>query len=129
MNLVELELAEKDIKEALEIDPDNRDVKLEYKVLKDKVKEYNRKEAQFYGSIFAKMSKTDQARSAGAAAKQGAASMAIDRLRRLILGGGLAEKALQTVDLVRSEGIYRLWLISLLIVLVAVVVSVLYMKK
>ena len=37
-----------------------RDVKMEYKILKDKVKEYNRKDAQFYGSIFAKMSKLEQ---------------------------------------------------------------------
>lgn len=32
-----------------------RDVKSEYKVLKEKVKEYNRKDAQFYGNIFTKM--------------------------------------------------------------------------
>ncbi|CAA3007346.1 peptidyl-prolyl cis-trans isomerase FKBP62-like [Olea europaea subsp. europaea] len=55
IHLVDLDLAELDIKKALEIDPDNRDVKLEYKVLKEKVKEYNRKDAQFYGNIFTKM--------------------------------------------------------------------------
>ncbi|XP_042476761.1 peptidyl-prolyl cis-trans isomerase FKBP62-like [Macadamia integrifolia] len=60
IQLVDLELAELDIKKALEIDPDNRDVKLEYKVLKEKVKEYNKKDAKFYGNIFAKMSKLEQ---------------------------------------------------------------------
>ncbi|KAG8369565.1 hypothetical protein BUALT_Bualt14G0026600 [Buddleja alternifolia] len=88
IHLVELELAENDIKKALEIDPENRDVKLEYKVLKDKIKEYNRKDAQFYGNIFAKMNKLEQARSAlltlylareqGAAAKQEGVPTAID---------------------------------------------------
>ncbi|KAI3470072.1 hypothetical protein Pfo_026735 [Paulownia fortunei] len=138
INLVELEMAEKDIKKALEIDPDNRDVKLEYKILKEKVKEYNRKDAQFYGSIFAKMNKLDQARSASAAAKQGAVPMAIDRLRRLVLCGGLAEKALQTVALVRSERVigsviparfFGLWLTAQLIIVLAVVVFLLYMKN
>lgn len=37
----------------------NRDVKLEYKVLKEKVKEYNKKDAKFYGNMFAKMSKLE----------------------------------------------------------------------
>ena len=32
-----------------------RDVKLEYKVLKEKVKEYNKKDAKFYGNMFAKI--------------------------------------------------------------------------
>ncbi|KAF9610085.1 hypothetical protein IFM89_019925 [Coptis chinensis] len=57
--LADLDLAEIDIKKALEIDPNNRDVKLEYKVLKEKMKEYNKKDAQFYGNIFAKMSKLE----------------------------------------------------------------------
>ncbi|KAI3676889.1 hypothetical protein L1987_86503 [Smallanthus sonchifolius] len=55
IQLVDLDLAEMDIKKALEIDPDNRDVKLEYKLLREKVKEYNKKDAQFYGNILAKM--------------------------------------------------------------------------
>lgn len=54
INLVDLELAEFDIKKALEIDPDNRDVKLEYKKLKEKMKEYNKKDAQLYGKMFSK---------------------------------------------------------------------------
>ncbi|KAF8006789.1 hypothetical protein BT93_K0949 [Corymbia citriodora subsp. variegata] len=61
IQLADLDLAEFDIKKALEIDPDNRDVKLEYKVLKGKVKEYNKKDAKFYGNMFAKMSKLEPA--------------------------------------------------------------------
>ncbi|KAM7255038.1 hypothetical protein ACFE04_020279 [Oxalis oulophora] len=57
IHLTDLDLAELDIKKALEIDPDNRDVKLEYKVLKEKMKEFNKKEAKFYGNMFAKMNK------------------------------------------------------------------------
>lgn len=63
IQLVDLDLAGIDIKRALEIDPDNRDVKLEYKILKDKVREYNKKEAQFYSNIFAKMNKLEQTNS------------------------------------------------------------------
>ncbi|KAG8484395.1 hypothetical protein CXB51_022815 [Gossypium anomalum] len=70
IQLVDLDLAEADIKKALEIDPDNRDVKLEYRVLKEKIKEYDKRDAQFYGNIFAKMNKS--------AGKQEAAPMAID---------------------------------------------------
>ncbi|MED6186535.1 70 kDa peptidyl-prolyl isomerase [Stylosanthes scabra] len=77
IQLVDLDLAEMDIKKALEIEPDNRDVKIEYKILKDKVREYNKKDAQFYGSIFAKMNKMEQARSA-ASAKQEPVPMAVD---------------------------------------------------
>ncbi|XP_078432419.1 70 kDa peptidyl-prolyl isomerase-like [Wolffia australiana] len=58
IHLADLDLAEIDIKKALEIDPDNRDVKLEYKTLKEKVKEFNKKDAKFYGNMFAKLSKT-----------------------------------------------------------------------
>lgn len=59
IELADLDLAEFDIKKALEIDPHNRDVKLEYKVLKEKVKEFNKKDAKFYGNMFAKMSKLE----------------------------------------------------------------------
>ncbi|GMI71837.1 hypothetical protein like AT5G48570 [Hibiscus trionum] len=69
IQLADLDLAEADIKKALEIDPDNRDVKLEYRTLKEKIKEYNKKDARFYGNIFAKMNKL---------AKQEPAPMAID---------------------------------------------------
>ncbi|PWA86247.1 rotamase FKBP 1 [Artemisia annua] len=64
INLVDLDLAELDIKKALEIDPDNRDVKLEYKVLKEKMKEYNKKDAKFYGNMFAKLSAIDSKKTA-----------------------------------------------------------------
>ncbi|CAJ1921462.1 unnamed protein product [Sphenostylis stenocarpa] len=57
MQLSDLDLAELDIKKALEIDPNNRDLKLEYKTLKAKVKENNRKEAKFYGNIITKLTK------------------------------------------------------------------------
>lgn len=39
-------------------------MKQEYKVLKEKVREYNKKDAQFYGTIFAKMNKFEQVKSA-----------------------------------------------------------------
>jgi FK506-binding protein 4/5 len=34
-----------------------RDVKLEYKTLKEKIKEFNKKDAKFYSNMFAKMTK------------------------------------------------------------------------
>ncbi|KAK2360457.1 peptidyl-prolyl cis-trans isomerase FKBP62 [Trifolium repens] len=52
IQLTDLDLAEVDIKKALEVDPDNREVKLEYRNLKEKVKEYNKKQAKFYGNMF-----------------------------------------------------------------------------
>ncbi|CAN1130961.1 Peptidyl-prolyl cis-trans isomerase FKBP65 [Linum perenne] len=55
----DLELAEFDIKKALEIDPENRDVKAEYRVLKEKKREYNKKDAKFYGNMFAKLGALD----------------------------------------------------------------------
>ncbi|KAM2009205.1 hypothetical protein FF1_003781 [Malus domestica] len=58
IQLADLDLAELDIKKALEIDPNNRDVKLEYKTLKENMKEYNKKEAKFYGNMFAKLTKS-----------------------------------------------------------------------
>jgi FK506-binding protein 4/5 len=57
MELSDLDLAEFDVKKALEIDPNNREVKLEQKRLKEKMKEFNKKEAKFYGNMFAKLSK------------------------------------------------------------------------
>ncbi|XP_043708441.1 peptidyl-prolyl cis-trans isomerase FKBP62-like isoform X1 [Telopea speciosissima] len=78
IQLVDLELAELDIKKALELDPNNRDVKLEYKVLKEKVKEYNKKDAKFYGNMFAKMSKLELPEANKAAVKQETEPMSID---------------------------------------------------
>ncbi|KAJ9176630.1 hypothetical protein P3X46_011921 [Hevea brasiliensis] len=57
IQLADLDVAEFDVKKALEIDPENRDVKLEYKTLKEKMREYNKKEAKFYGNMFSKMNK------------------------------------------------------------------------
>jgi FK506-binding protein 4/5 len=57
IQLADLELAEADVKKALEIDPNNRDVKLEYKTLKEKIKEFDKKDAKFYSNMFAKMTK------------------------------------------------------------------------
>ncbi|KAI4317410.1 hypothetical protein L6164_025279 [Bauhinia variegata] len=74
IHLVDLDLAEMDIKKALEMDPDNRDVKMEYRILKEKIREYNKKDAQFYGSIFAKMNKLEH----NATAKRESVPMTID---------------------------------------------------
>ncbi|CAI8612500.1 unnamed protein product [Vicia faba] len=52
MQLGDLDLAEIDVKKALEVEPDNREVKLEYRNLKEMVKEYNKKQAKFYGNMF-----------------------------------------------------------------------------
>ncbi|XP_019175212.1 PREDICTED: peptidyl-prolyl cis-trans isomerase FKBP65-like isoform X2 [Ipomoea nil] len=78
IQLADLDLAELDIKKALEIDPDNRAVKVEYRMLKEKIREYNKKDAQFYSNIFAKMSKMEQVKPAGATAKHEATPMVID---------------------------------------------------
>lgn len=78
IQLVDLDLAEKDIKKALEIDPDNREVKMEYRQLKEKVREYNKRDAQFYGNIFSKMNKLEQAKATNPAGKQEAVPMTID---------------------------------------------------
>ncbi|OQU84951.1 hypothetical protein SORBI_3004G147800 [Sorghum bicolor] len=59
MHLVDLDLAEADIKKALEIDPDNRDVKMGYRRLKEKVKEYKRRDAKLYGNMISKLSKLE----------------------------------------------------------------------
>ncbi|KAA8550570.1 hypothetical protein F0562_002254 [Nyssa sinensis] len=77
INLADLDLAEFDIKKALEIDPNNRDVKLEYKTLKEKLKEYNKKEAKFYGNMFAKLNKLESLDSNKASPKE-AEPMSID---------------------------------------------------
>ncbi|KAJ1427909.1 Tetratricopeptide-like helical domain superfamily [Sesbania bispinosa] len=77
IQLADLDLAEFDIKKALEIDPNNRDVKLEYKTLKEKQKEYNKKDAKFYGNMFSKMNKLESLDSNKSAPKD-AQPMSID---------------------------------------------------
>nr|GEZ27577.1 ankyrin repeat family protein [Tanacetum cinerariifolium] len=55
IQLVDLDLAEMDINEVLSIDPDNdRDVKLENKGLKERMKEYNKKDGRFLDNILLK---------------------------------------------------------------------------
>ncbi|KAF5746276.1 peptidyl-prolyl cis-trans isomerase FKBP62-like [Tripterygium wilfordii] len=78
IQLADLDLAEFDIKKALEIDPDNRDVKLEYKTLKEKMREFNKKEAKFYGNMFAKMNKLGSLDSDKPAANKEPELMAVD---------------------------------------------------
>ncbi|CAO2822434.1 unnamed protein product [Amaranthus hypochondriacus] len=78
IQLVDLDLAEIDIKKALEIDPHNRDVKMEYRILKEKVREYNKRDAQFYGNIFAKMNKLEQIKSNKMSTTQDPMPMAVD---------------------------------------------------
>ncbi|KAL2320604.1 hypothetical protein Fmac_029573 [Flemingia macrophylla] len=51
----DLEKAEADIKRALIIDPNNRDIKLEYKELKLKQKEYNRYEADIFSTMLSRI--------------------------------------------------------------------------
>ncbi|KAH9738750.1 peptidylprolyl isomerase [Citrus sinensis] len=51
----ELEKAEADIKRALTIDPNNRDVKLVYMELKDKQREHAKYQAEIFGTMLSKM--------------------------------------------------------------------------
>ncbi|KAJ1696961.1 hypothetical protein LUZ63_005473 [Rhynchospora breviuscula] len=78
IQLADFDLAELDIKKALELDPNNRDVKAEYKVLKEKVKEYNKRDAKFYGNMFAKWSKLEHMEANKGDKKQDAQPMVID---------------------------------------------------
>ncbi|KAJ6700187.1 PEPTIDYLPROLYL ISOMERASE [Salix purpurea] len=52
----ELEKAEADIKEALAIDPNNREVKLEYMELKEKQREYDKYQAELFSTMVSRMS-------------------------------------------------------------------------
>ncbi|KAJ6747659.1 PEPTIDYLPROLYL ISOMERASE [Salix koriyanagi] len=52
----ELEKAEADIKKALAIDPNNREVKLEYMELKEKQRKYNKYQAELFSTMVSKMS-------------------------------------------------------------------------
>lgn len=61
IELLDLDYAETDIKKALELDPNNKEVKLEYKRLKQKQAEQNKKEAKLYGNMFARLSKMEDA--------------------------------------------------------------------
>ena len=59
IELLDLDYAETDVKKALDLDPDNKEVKLEYKRLKQKQIEQNKKEAKLYGNMFARLSKME----------------------------------------------------------------------
>lgn len=61
IELLDLDYAETDIKKALDLDPNNKEVKLEYKRLKQKQAEQNKKEAKLYGNMFARLSKMEAA--------------------------------------------------------------------
>ncbi|KAJ6380745.1 hypothetical protein OIU77_029612 [Salix suchowensis] len=52
----ELEKAEADIKKALAIDPNNREVKLEYMELKEKQREYDKYQAELFSTMVSRMS-------------------------------------------------------------------------
>ncbi|KAJ8635529.1 hypothetical protein MRB53_009796 [Persea americana] len=55
----DFEKAEEDLKKALSIDPNNRDVKVEYKKLKEKQKEHDRNQAKMFGTMFSRMSQLE----------------------------------------------------------------------
>ncbi|KAK1269288.1 Peptidyl-prolyl cis-trans isomerase FKBP65 [Acorus gramineus] len=57
INTVDLDLAEYDIKVALEVDPQNREVKTIYRTLKQLQAESNKKDAKLYTNMFAQMTK------------------------------------------------------------------------
>jgi FK506-binding protein 4/5 len=61
IELLDLDYAQADIKKALDLDPNNKEVKLEYKRLKQKQIEQNKKEAKLYGNMFARLSKMEAA--------------------------------------------------------------------
>ncbi|KAG0616294.1 hypothetical protein M758_5G104200 [Ceratodon purpureus] len=58
--LMEVELAYQDIKMAVEVDPENRDVASEHKKLRQKVTELHKKEAKLYGNMFERMRKMEE---------------------------------------------------------------------
>ncbi|MCO5564326.1 hypothetical protein L7F22_017986 [Adiantum nelumboides] len=55
----ELDLAESDIQKALVIDPDNREVKLELKKLRQIENQYQKKSAEMFENLFSRMKKVD----------------------------------------------------------------------
>ncbi|XP_068656764.1 70 kDa peptidyl-prolyl isomerase-like isoform X2 [Aristolochia californica] len=59
MELSDLNLTELDIKKALEVDPDNREVKSLLKMLKQRKVESNKKDAKLYSNMFSQMKETE----------------------------------------------------------------------
>lgn len=115
MHLVDLDLAEADIKKALEIDPDNRDVKMGYKRLKEKVKEYKRRDAKLYGNMISKLSKLEDTED------NGQMSQAVNKKRELLWP--LAEMLRRFFTADGSKG-STLWLVLRLLIPVIVLVAV-----
>ncbi|CAI6003243.1 unnamed protein product [Closterium sp. NIES-65] len=60
MGTEDYDLAEWDVKKALDLDPENRDLKLEYRQLKRKIAEQNQKEKKIYGNLFARLHKLEE---------------------------------------------------------------------
>ncbi|GJP31606.1 hypothetical protein CLOM_g14251 [Closterium sp. NIES-68] len=60
MGTEDYDLAEWDVKKALDLDPENRDLKLEYRTLKRKIAEQNQKEKKIYGNLFARLHKLEE---------------------------------------------------------------------
>ncbi|CAI7872926.1 unnamed protein product [Closterium sp. NIES-53] len=60
MGTEDYDLAEWDVKKALDLEPDNRDLKLEYRQLKRKIAEQNQKEKKIYGNLFARLHKLEE---------------------------------------------------------------------
>ncbi|XP_073396039.1 70 kDa peptidyl-prolyl isomerase isoform X2 [Physcomitrium patens] len=59
-SMMDLDLAEQDIKKALEIDPENRDMKLEQRKLSQRQAAHRRKEAKQYGNMFDRLRKMEE---------------------------------------------------------------------
>ncbi|KAH7447367.1 hypothetical protein KP509_01G103500 [Ceratopteris richardii] len=59
----ELALAESDIKKALQIDPDNKEIKLELKKLRQIESQYEKKSAEMFENLFSRLSKTEISKS------------------------------------------------------------------
>ncbi|KAG0574692.1 hypothetical protein KC19_VG283100 [Ceratodon purpureus] len=58
--MMDLELAEQDLKKVLESDPNNRDAKLEQKKLNKKQVAHRKTEAKLYGNMFARLIKMEE---------------------------------------------------------------------
>lgn len=59
------DLASWDIKKALEVDPTNKELKAEQRLLRQKVADQNKKEAKLYSNMFARMNKVEAKETGG----------------------------------------------------------------
>ncbi|KAG8058921.1 hypothetical protein GUJ93_ZPchr0002g23288 [Zizania palustris] len=117
IHLVDLDLAELDIKKALEIDPENSDVKMGYRRLKEKVKEYKRKEAKLYGNMISKLSKLEDSESEDCTGQGQSAS----KKHGLWSLPALLTKLLTTTDGSKAS---TLWLVLRLLIPVVLLLAV-----